>query len=246
MILNYHKSIFIIILLITLNPIYSINKPKIRTGLTSNGFYKLSKSKEEQSLYPSKLYDKLFFSIEEKLSDFLKYRYKVDFYTYDYNKYNSNLENLKSIAFYNTIDLFLIFSKNEIKTSTKPMVYYKYGEIYLKLMNKLQYKLDLKNFSFKTYYSHLYTFKDNELFYHNISIAFFWSLPEKDFMKFKTEINVYLQHYIENFQDTTKNISPLKSVKFNFELAVDFNKIKFEEVFKNDENEDNFFDEKDD
>ena len=236
------KNIFILILLLSLNIIYSIDKPKIRTGITSYGFYKLSELYENDTIYPSTLYDKSFFSIEEKLFDFFKYRYRTDFLTYDYNKYNSNMENLKSIACYNTLDLYLILTKNEIKISTKPMMYYKYGETYLKLMNKIQYKLDLKNFVFRTYYSHLYTFKDDEIFYHNVSFAFFWNLPKKDFLKFKSEVNIYLQHYTDDFKNDLKKISPLKSVKFNFELAIDFNKIDFKEIFNKDESEEDFFD----
>lgn len=241
MLLNYSKSYFIIYLLLVCNIINSIDMPKIKTGITSYEYYKLIEPIENESIYPSTIYDKLFFSIEEKLSDYFKYKYRVDFYAYDYNKYSSNLENLKSIAFYNGLDLFFILKKNEIKITTKPMLYYKYGEIYLKLIDKVQYKLDFKNFEFKTYYSNLYTFREDELFYHNLSLAFFWNLPKKDFMKFKSEVSVYLQHYINDFENTGKKVPILKSIKFNFELAIDFNKIEFDEIFNKDDNDDDFF-----
>ncbi len=227
------------IIFLSINYIESIEKPKIRTGINSNGSYKLTE--EDCSLYPTTLSDNLFFSIEEKLSIFFKYRHKIDFYTYDYNKYSSNLENLKSIVLKNSLDLFFIPQKNnEVKLTTNPSLYYKYGEIYLRLMDKIQYKLDLKYFLFKTYYSHLYTFKDDELFNHNIAFAFYWIPGKYDFIKFKSEINIYLQHYINDFNDMQKDVSFIKCVKLNFEIAIDFNKVDFDEVFnKNDE--DDFF-----
>ena len=48
-------------------------------------------------------------------------------------------------------------------------------------------------------------------------------------------INVYFQHYTDN---NGKKISPVKSAVLNFEIAVDFNKSSFDDLFdKNEENE---------
>lgn len=244
MFLNNLKIILIIyLILISKNFINPIEKPKIKTGISSYEYYK--KQKDQETLYPSSISDKLFFSIEEKLTDYFKFGYKIDFSTYDYNKYSSNLENLKAITFNNTLNLLFMSQKNEIKLTTKPMLYYKYGEIQFKQMNKIQYKLDLKNFSFKTYYSHQYNFKKDELFYHNIACAFYWNLPKHNFIKFKSEISVYLQHYTENYEEKMKEISIIKSTKFNFEIAIDFNKINFYELFDKKNNDDEFFEEED-
>lgn len=233
------------ILILSVNFINPIEKPKIITGINSNGSYGLIEDDNEiynYSIYPSTISDNIFFSIEEKITCFFKYKHKISFYTYDYNKYSSNLENLKSVVFKTTLDLFIIPQKNnEIKLTANPMIYYKSGEIYLKLRNKIQYELDLKNFLFKTYYSNLYSFKEDEIFYHNIAFNFCWSPNKYNFIKFKSGINIFLQHYINDFYDKLKETSLLKSVKFNFEIAIDFNKVDFDEVFNKNYEDENFF-----
>ena len=80
--------------------------------------------------------------------------------------------------------LYLYFypnKKNDILFLSKPMYYYYNGEKYLKLMNKLQYKISLKNFTFKAAYSHQYAFKSNELFYHDCLAGFYWKFPKIKF-----------------------------------------------------------------
>ncbi len=241
MLLNNLKIILSIIFILSSNIINSTEKPKIKTGISSSGYYK--KHDNQETFYPSSLCDKLFFSIEDKLTDFFKFRHKIDLYSYDYNKYSSNIEDLKSIKFNNTLDLLFILPNNKIKLTTKPMIYYKYGEIQFKQMNKIQYNLDLKNFSFKTYYSHLYNFKKDELLIHNISCAFYWNFPKHNFIKFKSEVSVYLQHYTEKYEERMKNISIIKNTKINFEIAIDFNKINFYDLFDNNNKDDEFFEE---
>ena len=232
------KKLFLILFVLIPTLVIAIKKPKIKIGINSYGYFKLLE--EPESLYPSTLKDNIFFLIDETFSKFFRLKHRIDLYYSHYNKYNDNLEKLQGLIFNNTLNLYIQPQKNnQIQLCTKPMLYYKYGERYLKLMNKIQYRLLLKHFLFKTYYSHQYSFKPDELFYHNISLAFYWNFPKKKFMKFKTAITVYLQHYTDDKQKDV--ISPLKSARLNFEIAIDFNKIKFEDIFDKKENEDDFF-----
>lgn len=233
---NIKIILIIFIIFIINNYSYSIEKPTIKTGINSYGFFGLY---NDDQMYPTTLKDDLFTVFQERFSSFFSFRHRTDLFITSYNKYSDNLEDLKSMLLFNTICLnFYPAKKNEITFMTKPMVYYYNSERYFKLMDKIQYKLNFNNFIFKTSYSHQYSFKINEIFYHNYSAGFYWKIPKKEFIKFKTLITIYFQHYVN---DNRKNISPVKSAVFNFEIAIDFNKLSFEELF--DKNEDNeFFD----
>ncbi|MBN2479593.1 MAG: hypothetical protein JXA94_05135, partial [Parachlamydiales bacterium] len=122
--------IFFILIFILKNNyfIFSAKKPKIVTGINSSGYYK--KLEENEDIYPSSLKDNLFFSIEEELFSFFKFRHRVDFYNSHYNYYSENLEKLKSYNLNNSLTLFFYIKKpNEIKLMTRPIIYYKYGEV---------------------------------------------------------------------------------------------------------------------
>ena len=231
------KKFLLLLFLITPLLAIAIKKPKITSGINSYGYFKLLEGSD--SLYPSTLKDNIFFSIYEAFCPLFQLRDKIEVFYSNYNKYSDDLENLLGVIFKNTLYLYIKPQKNnQIQIITKPMLYYQYGETYFKLMNKAQYKFSMKYFTFKTCYSHQFCLKPDELFYHNIFFAFYWNHPKTKFVKFKTSTTVYLQHYIDKNEDI---VSPLKSVKFSFEVAIDFNKIDFEDVFDKKEDEDNFF-----
>jgi|GEM_PF-5374225 len=217
--------------------LYNIDKPKLSSGI--RGYSYFDEKDKLDFIYPSNLKDNIYLSYEEKFCDYFKFKHRFDFIYSNYNKLNYDLNNLRSYILKNTFYLFFLINKNNSVTLTsKPMFYYQYGENYIKLMNKLEYNLALKNFRFNIFYSHQYSSKENSLFYHNICFAFYWQFPRFDFIKYKTSFSIYFQHYtIEN----DIKITPIKSAVFNFEIVIDFNKLNFDEIFEKKEDEDEFF-----
>ena len=185
--------------------------------------------------------DNYYFVFEERFTDFFKVRQRTDYFYTNYNKYSDNIGNLRSLIIHNSVNLIFNLSKqNEVQFLSKPMYYYMYGEKYFKLMNKIQYSLSFSNFTFKVSYGNQYTFRDNELFYHNMSMLFYWSPKKADFIKFKSYLTVYFNH---NINESEKSIFPLKQASINLEIALDFNKINFEDFFEKKEEAGFFIDE---
>ena len=232
-----NKTIFLILLCIPI-PLLSIPKPIIRTGITSYNYFKYLY--ENDSIYPSTIRDNLFISAEEKFTKFFKLAHRFDLNYSNYNKYSYDLNDLKAIDISNRIKfIFYITKIHTIIFEIKPTYYNRYGEEYYKQTNKLQYNLRLKYFRMRSYYSNYFSSREDDLFYHNINLSFYWYFPKKDFIKYKVSGSVYFQHYYSN----DKKISPLKSARVGFEIVFDFNKMDLEDLYDKYKNEDEFFEE---
>jgi hypothetical protein len=222
-----YKFIFLIISLLNAFTILSIEKPEIKSGFSSNGYF--LKEQDYEIFYPGTSYEKLYLLFTEPFCDYFKFTHKIDFYYYNYNKYDEDLSHLRSYIFANQFYLyFYILKFNEIIIQAKPEINYYNGETNILLYSYIQYKLKVDNFCFKIKYSNKYNSKPDTLLYHNIYLSFYWTHPKYDYIKYKTSVSIYLQNYTTGLY---KEISYLKSASFNFEISVDFNKIDFEEIF---------------
>ncbi|OHD21768.1 MAG: hypothetical protein A2Y34_12405 [Spirochaetes bacterium GWC1_27_15] len=220
------KKIFISIIFLQLNLIFCVDKPIIKTGLNSTTNLQLVK--ENNSLYPEKFQDMVYLSFEEKISKYFSFRHKIDFQWSQTNKATKNLSELTSFLLNNSIYLnFAINDKNKINIFTKPIMDIEKNQPSFKATNKIEYRLSLQNFLFSVYYSHNFAIKQNELFNHKLNFSFYWNFTKLEFVKFKTTFNINFQHYI--FEN--KYVFPIKSGNLSFEVAIDFNKTDFNELF---------------
>jgi hypothetical protein len=203
----------------------SMEKPVILTGTSSTANMTSAKNSD---IYPSIIKDSVYTSISEDFSDYFSMKERVDFEYESFNKYSEDPVNLNSCSFKSSTEFFFNFARaNQFSLDIKPGFNYQNGEKHFTDSAIVQYRLDLKYFRFVTYYSNRFTLKKNELVYHKINFAFYWNIPEKEYIKFKCAFNVVLQNCIYE----SKNISPLKSLNFTMEMAIDFNRIDFDEVF---------------
>ncbi len=229
------KKIFIAIFAAGCCLLFSTEKPVLKTGFNTTGNFKSKNSSCD--IYPETTYEKLYLSLDEKFSEFFRFYNRTDFYYYDYNKYNDNLSFLRSYMAASQFYLYFYAAKiNEILLRMKPEVSYYGGNVVFSLESYIQYKLKIDNFCFKMKYSMQYSDKPGALFYHNFLFSFYWSHPKYDFIKYKTSLSVYFQHYTSG----TKQAAFLKSTAFNFEIALDFNKVDYEDLFDKTENDDFF------
>ena len=212
----------------------SIEKPVLKSG--SHSYVNFNKN-DNYDLYPSSIKDTVYASISEDFNDYFTFKYKTEFDYSNYNKYVSDIDDLNSLAFVNHISFYVNIPEcNSFLFYLRPGMKYQYGERYFTDTAVIQYKLKLKYFSFVTYYSNRFMLKEKEFIYHKFNLSFYWSIPSKNFLKFKTSVNVTLQNPLYEMKD----FSPLDNIGFSFEMAIDFNKVNFEEVFKQDEDEDIF------
>jgi hypothetical protein len=220
--------ILLILIILTNHLVPAIEKPRIKYGLFSYGYFDL-KEESYRSLYPSSFKDRLFFIFEEKLGDHYTFEHYVDLYFTNNNKYTDNIESLRSFQLDNTIVLTFNVNKfNQFRIYERPSFYYQNGERYIKQINKLQYRFGTKYFVFRCYYSNYINYKFDTPLYHYAYAGLYWSLPKAEHLKFKTSVCATLQH---NVKDGSERLSPLRSLRINFEMAVDFNKIDLDELF---------------
>lgn len=229
------KVITILFIFSSILMAYCFNKPVIRLGVISNENIKLLSY--SNFIYPSVIKDSVFISFEEKLNKYFNLYHKVEFEYVNYNKFSSNLNVLRNIKISNNIKLdFNINHSNRIVIWCSP-IFITHETKYFKMSNKIEYKLSLRNFRFDTSYSNSFALKDDETMNHKLNWSFYFSMPKINFIKFKTSLTVTLENPINN----NTAISPLKSLYFNFELALDFNNDTFEKIF-NSKKDDDFLD----
>jgi len=209
--------------------VYCIKKPLLKSG---HLFYsEIKSSKDLKSIYLYSTKDIVFLSLREEISDWFYFYHRVEFEYKRTNKYLKEMDDLKNIQLRNDLKFNfnlgrynrLIFYFSPVFTSNSKNIF--------KMSNKVEYRLSLKNFLFQTYYSHNFKFKEGEIFNHRLNFSFYYSIPKREFVKFKTSLNIDLQHYVYE----TKYIFPLKNINCRFEVAFDFNKKSFTEIFDNKE-----------
>ena len=230
---NMKKVVLILCLFLPIF-VFGVKKPLLKSGFLSNCDLKLLSN--EKFIYPSSLKDAIFISFQEELSDYFSFYHKIEFEYKNSNKFTKDIDDLRNITLRNSIKFdFTINKSNKILFYTTP-IFVSNSENIFKITNKIEYKLNLLYFNFNAYYSNSFTFKENELLNHKINIIFYFSIPKKTFIKYKTSLSVELQNYIYE----RKNISPLKDVNFSFEVAFDFNNKSFDEIFNNYKEEQDF------
>lgn len=220
------KKVLIFIILMICYNISSINKPFIKFGSRSLGyfFYNLNKN----LFYPSSNFDNFYFYLEEKINFYFTFKYRFDFFYIDKNKYTNDINNLIILKANNYLGFNININKNNsFYILISPMIEKEKDQFLFRNKNKFDYLLKVKNFNFKFSYSNSYLLKEKEKLNHNFSMLFYFSFPELDFIKYKLELSCYFQHYI--FEDIV--ISPLNRAIFSFEVAIDFNRIDFEDIF---------------
>lgn len=221
------KKVYLILILIFLNSIlFSIEKPVLKTGLNSNGNFSIFDKTND--IYPTLLKDCFYFSFEEIFCKYFSFKHKIDFDYTNYYKYTKNIDDLSGFNLNNYLTLNFNIWKNNSITFYDKISYLKDDKNYLyKNLSIIQYKLNLKYFNFKFYYSNQFLFENKELMHHKFYTGFYWSSSKYNFLKFKSTLSVNLQNYIF----IQKEISVLKSFSSSFEIAIDFNKINFEKLF---------------
>jgi hypothetical protein len=227
------KNIIILVLSLSLSMLNSIDKPLIKTGNSSYENFTLEKT--EKSIYPSSIKDSVFISIDEKFHEYFTGKYKIQFDYTSNNKYSKDLENLYSFSMCNNLNLIFTLGVNRLEFSIKPSLMNLYGDNYFKDYNMISYKLNIKNFMFTANYSNQFSINKNELILHKINFSFYWNFPEKEFLKFKSSVIVNLQNPLSE----NNTICTLKGFNINFEMAIDFNNINFENLFKDEDTADN-------
>jgi len=220
----FKKVIFILFNLILINTVYCFQKPEIKTGISSNNSFNRTDFKSLKSEYIS---ENLYASVKENFFEIFNIIYKIETGYSNYIKLTDDIEKLKDIKLYNSLQLnFTGIKLHNFLLVTKPMLYFKSDIYNFKFYNKFSYEFRLTNFKFKTYYSNDIQFMKIKQIYHNMSFAFYWNLPKQKFIKFKIGINSYLHHYLDD-----KKINPFKKVNFTFEMCFDFNNLDFDEIF---------------
>lgn len=218
------KIIFFLLNLLLINTVYSLQKPEIKTGITSNNSFNRYDFNNLKSEYIS---ENLYASVKENFHDKFSIIYKIETGYSNYFKLTDDVEKLKDIKLYNSLQLnYTVIDFNNFMLITKPMLYFKSKLNDFKLYNKFSYEFRFKNIKLKAYYSNDIQLMKIKQINHNINFAFYWNMPKQKFMKFKIGINSYLHHYL----DGTK-INPLKKVNFTFEMCFDFNNLDFDEIF---------------
>ncbi len=205
-----------------------IDKPLIKFG--SNSLTYLTYNLDKELFYPSSSSDNFYFYLYEKFNFHFALKYKLDFFYISKNRYSQEISELTILKINNYFVIKININKeNSFYILISPMVEKNQDQFLFKNRNKFNYSLKIKNFNFKLTYTNSYLLKEKEKFNHNLSFLFYFNFPKAEFIKYKCELSFYFQHYIyENII-----ISPLNKALFSFEVAIDFNKITFEDLFNN-------------
>lgn len=230
------KKVIVFFIFVVSFDLFSIEKPIIKFGSKSNNYF--CYDAKNSLFYPSSISDNFYFYIFERINYHFSFKYKIEILYKNINKYTTNLDELRTIKLNNYLSFDIKINKNNsISIVTSPILDNYEGEFFFKNINKFSYSFKKDNFTFKTIYSNNYLLKKNEKFNHNGSFLFYFKFPKVDYIKYKCELSFYFEHYIYEY----KEISPLKKMNFSFEVAIDFNKIDFETLFDNKNEEfDNF------
>ena len=229
------KKVSIFFIVIISYNFFCIDRPLIKLGSKSLGNFYYSRDKD--LFYPYEISDNFYFYLQEKFNFYFTLKYKFDFFYIDKNKYSKNLTDLVILKINNYFIFDININKNNsFYLSVVPIIEKDDNEVLFKNRNKLSYSLKFKNFNFKLSYSNNYLLKKNEKFNHNLSFLFYFNFPKVDFIKYKCELVCYFQHYI--YKDLF--ITPFNKAIFSFEVAIDFNKIDFENLFNNKNEEADF------
>jgi len=221
------KAVIFLSIILCYN-IYSIEKPLIKFGSNSNGYFYYDSV--NTFFYPSSFTDNFYFYLSEKFNYHFSMNYKIEILYTNLNKYSTNLNELRIVKMNNYLQFDININKNNfISILTSPILDNQKGEFFFKNKNRFSYSFKTENFKFNLSYSNSYLLKDMERFYHNASFLFYFKFPKMDYIKYKCQISFDFQHYIYEFRE----ISPLKKINFSFEAAIDFNKIDFDTIFEN-------------
>ncbi|MBN2544847.1 MAG: hypothetical protein JXB50_03555 [Spirochaetes bacterium] len=220
----YKKMIYVVLNLILINMLFCLQRPVIKTGISSNNSFNRMDLNNLKTEYIS---DNLYASVKENFFDIFSIIYKIETGYSNYIKLTDDIEKLKEIKLYNSLQFNLtLINFNHFMLITKPMLFFKSDIYNIKLYNKFSYEFKITDFKFKSYYSNdIQLLKDKQI-YHNFNFSFYWNMPKQKFIKFKIGINSYLHHYLDE-----KKINPIKKVNFTFEMCFDFNNLDFDEIF---------------
>ncbi|HOF00398.1 MAG TPA: hypothetical protein PK385_10580 [Spirochaetota bacterium] len=223
------KKIFIFTLMLINLYLNSIGKPLILTGIKSYSAFKMSNA----LLYPNSSNDALFFKIKESFNKYLSLNYSFDFIFSDNIKLTDDLRKLSTFNFNNGIGMTLNIKRYKLLCSSKFNLNLNANKLVFQNLNLISFSYSITNFKLKISYYNNYKATLYDVFNHKISFNFNWNFKKYNFLKFNTATDVYLQHKV----DGSFNLSPLKKVKINIAIALDFDKIPFERVFSSDDEE---------
>lgn len=237
------KRIFILIFFIqfiSCNNLNAIKKPQVMIGIKSS--QNLKKEIDFDYVYPNSIGDMFYCSIEQKILKIFNIKYLFNITYSQYNKNVSNFSYLKNLNLKNYIYFSFkipVSSKfnHSLQLKLSPQYYSSAGENYYKMYNSLSYTFSIKNFKMLIQYSNQFSSRDKDSFKHKINFTFYWAFPKYDFIKFKGYLSLYFEHGLYNELD----IFPLTKASFKFEVAFDFNKNSFEDIFTHNQQEENIY-----
>ena len=223
------KKIFIFTIMLIDVYLGSIDKPLIITGIKSYSAFKMS----NDFLYPNSSNDALFFKIKESFNQYLSLSYGFDFIYSDNIKLTDDLRKLATFNFNNSLGMTLNIKNFKLLCSSKFNLNLNANKLVFQNLNLVSFVYSVTNFKLKISYYNNYKATLNDIFNHKVSFNFNWNFKKYSFIKFNTTTDVYLQHKVDGSFD----LSPLKKVKINIAIALDFDKISFEHVFSSEDEE---------
>jgi len=223
------KRLFIITILSISVFLSSIDKPLIITGIKSYSNFKIS----QDLLYPNSSNDAIYFKINETFNRYLSLNYGFDFIFSDNIKLTDDLRKLASFNFNNSVGMTLNIKNYKFLFSSKFNLNLNATKLVFQNLNLISFAYSVTNFKLKISYYNNYKATLTDVFNHKISFNCNWNFKKYTFLKFNTTTDVYLQHKLDGSFD----LSPLKKVKINIAIALDFDKIPFERIFSSDDEE---------
>ncbi|MCG8571465.1 MAG: hypothetical protein MJB14_15125 [Spirochaetes bacterium] len=213
------KLLYLLILI----PFYlcsnELKKPVLKAGIKSKNAYD---QLENKNIYPDLYYDLLYLSLEQQFNQHFTYKHKISFVYCQYEKYQTELDNLHYWYLKNDLQFCISINKNhKLTCQIVPNYHYKYQEHYYQQAHSLKYQISFKYFHQNLLYKQRLQLNDSEYFNHYFKYQVYWQIPKFQLMKYKTTLCVLLQHGIEEELDKPL----LKQIHLQLEVIIDFNKI---------------------
>ena len=209
--------------------LFSQNKPVFFVGFNSSQGYD---DNALYSFYQESITDSYYLGIKQKIGKNVLFYNKTTFIMNTDQKITSKMADLRVYKLTDYLSLSVnLNEKSSFKFYTLPQFDLGTGKVTFKTNNIIEYKLKLTGFQFRTYYKNNLNMIENEPVKHNIVSCFYWTVKNMEFIKFKSGVSIYIQNNL----DSAKYILPVYKSSINFEMAIDFNKLKFDEVFENNE-----------
>lgn len=228
---------FLLIMLLSTLSTMGLNgqekKPVLRWGFKSTMGFELMQG-SAPLLYPETMQDTIYFSLKQSFTPNFTLNFSSSLAYNTANRECSELNELYGVKYSNALGLnFTLDRHHSFRLNSAHGFSYKREEFSYSLALKFLYLCKLDFFTLTASYSGSYASGRANLFRHSLGLVIYWTLPGRDYLKFRSSLNVILKQGANGEVEG----SLLDGGSLNFELILDLNRLKLDDFYKEEDSE---------